>query len=347
MTTKYTIRDIAKMAGVSKGTVDRVIHQRGKVSETALNKVNAILDGIEFKPNLIAKNLKNNKMYHICVLLPDPDKDSYWEPCLSGVNDVITELGVFGISVETVFFDPTNTKSFLDANLAVQKTNPDAVLLVPLFFKEAGIVMQQYDSLGIGVSMFNNTIESAAVKSFIGQDLHQSGRVAAKLLHSIMQKGDVAILHIDEKYKNAMFMQKKEKGFKSFFNELPDSDHSVLKCKLKHPDFESVLSNFLDEHPKLTGIFVTTSKTYQVADFLQNKKHKHISLVGYDLLNENVAHLKKGTIDFLIHQNPKQQAYFGLKFIVEHFLFEKEIPAQLLLPIDIVNSENVAPFMRD
>ena len=60
MLKKYTIRDIANLAGVSKGTVDRVLHHRGKVSETALKKVNDILDKIDFKPNLIAKNLKNN-----------------------------------------------------------------------------------------------------------------------------------------------------------------------------------------------------------------------------------------------------------------------------------------------
>lgn len=343
---KYTIRDIAEMAGVSKGTVDRVIHKRGKVSEAALKKVNEILNEIDFKPNLIAKNLKNNKVYHICVLLPDPEKDPYWDTCIAGINDVITELGVFGVNIETVFFDPANTKSFLDANLTIQDASPDAVLLVPLFFKEAGIVLQNYGALGIPVSTFNNTIESTAVKSFIGQDLYQSGRVAAKLLHSIIDEGDVAILHIDEKYKNAVFMQEKEKGFKSYFEELPNFNYNVLKCKLKHPDFKSVLTSFLKEHPQLVGIFVTTSKTYQVAEIIQDKRYKKMALVGYDLLNENVSYLKKGTIDFLIHQNPRQQAYFGLKVLVEHFLFEKEIPNQMLLPIDIVNSENVTPFMR-
>lgn len=347
MTKKYTIRDIAEMAGVSKGTVDRVIHNRGKVSETALKKVTEILDDIDFKPNLIAKNLKNNKVYHICVLFPDPEKDPYWYACLIGVNNVITELGMFGINIETVFFEPTNTKSFLEANLAIQKTNPDAVLLAPLFFREAVFVIQEYEALGIMVSTFNNNIESEVVKSFIGQDLYKSGRVGAKLLQSTSNEGDLAILHIDEKYKNAVFMQEKEKGFRSFFNELSEFNHNVFTCKLKHKDFENILTSFIKETPKLTGIFVTTSKAYQVADFLVKNNYKKIALVGYDLLNENVAHLKNGTIDFLIHQNPKQQVYFGLKFLVEHFLFEKEIPNQLLLPIDIINSENVTPFMRD
>ena len=40
---KYTIKDIAKMAGVSKGTVDRVLHKRGKVSDEAHDKVKRVL----------------------------------------------------------------------------------------------------------------------------------------------------------------------------------------------------------------------------------------------------------------------------------------------------------------
>ncbi|WP_147677345.1 substrate-binding domain-containing protein [Algibacter pacificus] len=346
MIKKYTIRDIAEMAGVSKGTVDRVIHKRGKVSETAAKKVTTILKEIDFKPNLIARNLKTNKTYHICVLLPDPIKDPYWIPCVKGVNEVVLELSHFGIKIETSFFDPTKSKSFTAANLVIQNNAPDAVLLAPLFFKEARIVMQDYENLGIIVSTFNNDIESKAVKSFIGQDLFQSGRVAAKLLHSVSKTGDLAIVHINEQYENAVFMQEKERGFKSFFNELVSFNYSVLQCKLNQEDFELVLTAFLKDHPNLTSIFVTTSKTYLVADFLEKNNHKTISLVGYDLLNENVTHLKTGSIDFLIHQNPKEQTYIGLKFLAEHLLFEKEIPKELLLPIDIVNSENATPFMR-
>ena len=44
MKKNYTIKDIAELAGVSKGTVDRVIHKRGKVSSKALEQVNKVLD---------------------------------------------------------------------------------------------------------------------------------------------------------------------------------------------------------------------------------------------------------------------------------------------------------------
>ena len=42
MDKKHTIKDIAKLAGVSKGTVDRVLHKRGKVSPAAFEKVNEV-----------------------------------------------------------------------------------------------------------------------------------------------------------------------------------------------------------------------------------------------------------------------------------------------------------------
>lgn len=347
MLKKYTIRDIAELAGVSKGTVDRVLHKRGKVSEVALKKVNMVLDKIDFTPNPIAKNLKNNKIYHVCVLLPDPNIDSYWKPCLGGIQDVISELGAFGVNIETFYFNPNQTKSFLKANTAIQQKKPEAVLMAPLFFKEALIVIERYEALGIKVSTFNNRIKSDASKSFIGQDLYQSGRVGAKLLQSLTIDGSIAILHVSEKYKNAVFMQEKEEGFRSYFDDLKNPNYTILNLKLKDSDFEDSLNNFIDEHPNLKGIFVTTSKTHQVAAILQKQKKQKIALVGYDLLNENIAFLKESIIDYLINQHPKQQIYLGLKLLVEHFLFDKKIPSQLLLPIDIINSENITHATRD
>lgn len=347
MVKKYTIKDIAELAGVSKGTVDRVIHKRGKVSKKALEKVTKLLDEIDYQPNLIARNLKNNKLYRICILIPNPKVDAYWSPCIDGINDVINELNAFGIHIETILFNSKNTKSFLDANARVQKLSPDAVLMVPVFFKEALIALNDYNDLGIIVSTINNRIESEIIKGFVGQDLHQSGRVAAKLMQSSVQKrGDIVIIHIDEKYKNAIHMQEKEKGFKEYYEQSNDFKNNIITLKLKRSNFGIAFINFLNEHRNLVGIFVTTSKTYQVADVISRGNNTKISLIGYDLVHKNVTHLKNGVIEFLIHQNPKQQAYLGLKVLAEHLLFAKELPKEILLPIDIINSENVKPFMR-
>lgn len=342
---KYTIKDIAQLAGVSKGTIDRVIHNRGNVAKDVEDKVRQLLVDINYQPNLIARNLKNNKIFEIGVLMPDPKKDPYWEVCIDGINNALSEFNAFGVQTNIILYDPTDTADFMKCNQEMLEKAPDVILMVPLFYKEAKSVLEHYQSLNIQVCTFNNQI-TASTASFIGQDLYQSGRIAAKLLHSISKTGDVAIIHIDEQYKNAVHMQEKEKGFKSYFEDLEGYYGSILKCKLKHGESVDKLREFLSKHSNLTGLFVTNSKAYYAARILQTEAKNHIKLVGYDLLNENIKFLKNGIIDFLIHQNPRQQAYLGMKYLIEHLVFEKQIPEQFLLPIDIINSENVTPFMR-
>jgi LacI family transcriptional regulator len=113
MNKKYTIKDIAQFAGVSKGTVDRVLHKRGRVSDEALNKINEVLNVTNYEPNLIARNLKSNKIYCICILLPDPKIDPYWLPCIKGIEDAVQEFKDYNITIETFYFNPEKKKFFL------------------------------------------------------------------------------------------------------------------------------------------------------------------------------------------------------------------------------------------
>jgi LacI family transcriptional regulator len=345
MDKKYTIKDIAKMAGVSKGTVDRVLHNRGKVSPAALKKINEVLNVINYEPNLIARNLKNTKVYRICVLMPDPEIDPYWFPCVNGIQDAITEFKAYSIIVETYFFNPESTKSFLTTNEKIINKSPDAVLIAPLFHKETIQIIKQYDELEIIVNTFNNQVESSSIKSFIGQNLYKSGRVAASLMSLILTNGPIAIIHIDESLKNAVHMQEKEKGFRNYFDDKKNANFTLTTLKLKHPNIESKFSAFLDENPNLKGIFITTSKAYQIATILSSFKKKKIAIIGYDLIEKNVNFLNQGLVHFLIHQNQKKQAYLGVSTLVEHFLFEKTIPETILLPIDIINVENASFYV--
>ena len=53
----YKIKDIAAMAGVSVGTVDRVLHNRGDVSEKSRKKVEQVLEKILYRPNLLVSSI--------------------------------------------------------------------------------------------------------------------------------------------------------------------------------------------------------------------------------------------------------------------------------------------------
>lgn len=244
-------------------------------------------------------------------------------------------------------FDTTETASFIATSLQVITTAPDALLMVPLFQKEAKEIVEKCNEKGIKVSIFNNFINTNYATNFIGQDLHQSGKVAAKLMDMLLKKGHIGIIHIDEDYQNATHLQEKEKGFRSYFDALKTSNYNITTVNLnykKSNSFNESLQTFLRANNDINGVFVTISKSYVVVDAIKEKGDS-IAIVGYDLVKNNIDYLKKGNIDFLIHQKPKQQVYLGLTYLAEYFLFDKEIPSQLLLPIDIVNSENIDGYL--
>jgi len=71
-----TVRGIAEKAGVSIGTVDRVIHNRGRVSPETRDKILGIIAESGYTPNPIARHLKLNKKHTFAVIMPAPYEDS-------------------------------------------------------------------------------------------------------------------------------------------------------------------------------------------------------------------------------------------------------------------------------
>ena len=69
-TERIRIKDIAQMAEVSVGTVDRVLHGRTGVSEASRKKVENILKQLDYQPNMYASALASNKKYVFACLLP-------------------------------------------------------------------------------------------------------------------------------------------------------------------------------------------------------------------------------------------------------------------------------------
>ncbi|MBV8389390.1 MAG: substrate-binding domain-containing protein, partial [Mucilaginibacter sp.] len=165
------------------------------------------------------------------------------------------------------------------------------------------------------------------------------------------QPCSILVLHIDEEIKNAAHLAKKEEGMRDYFKENdPSQQYKVIAAELSRPDqpgFAEQLYRIIDNQPNLKCIYVTTSKSYEIAACLEHRGINHIKLVGYDLLPKNIAYLNTGAISFLINQNPKGQGYWGIHQLVNHLVFKKKVPALKYLPLDIVTKENAAYYTND
>jgi len=345
-----TIKDIARLSGVSAGTVDRVLHGRGRVSDDALKKVNRVLEEIDYKPNLIARTLGSNKTYRIAALIPDPEQDPYWAQSQEGIRKAESEWAHYNVAVEPFPFNLYDKNSVKEVAEAVYNAKPDGILMAPIFYREILPFFEQFKACNIPYVFFNTNIQEAGSLSFIGQNLYQSGRLGAELMHlGRHHSGTLAILHINEDIHNSLHLLEKEKGFREYFSEKNSSAFDIKTVNLGNPEdpaFEKQLAITLND-PSLTGIFVTTSKgSYIVASHLENNKKQGMMVVGYDIVEENLQYLRSGVIDFLINQNPKRQAFLGINYLAEHLVFKKRVLLTDLLPLEVITRENLQSYLE-
>ena len=75
---KVTIQDVARVAGVSVATVDRVLNRRPGVRGVTVSKVETAIRDLNYQPDRIAARLARSREYRFCFVLPDRAGD-FWE----------------------------------------------------------------------------------------------------------------------------------------------------------------------------------------------------------------------------------------------------------------------------
>jgi len=336
------IKEIARLSGVSIGTVDRVLHKRGRVSAETKKKVEEIATQIDYKPNIMAKYLATNKNHRIALLIPEPSQDEYWQQAYEGIESTLSKSEQQGVHVESYFYSLGDKKTFEKMANEILKNKPEGVILTPNFLDEGLIFYNQCMEASIPIIMFDTTIPDTQPLSFIGTNSFQSGMVAAELLTmTTHHSGKFAILHFDEELVNSPHMLDKEFGFINYINkECPDREYLVVVLNNEKHYYNDQIQKLLDKND-ISGIFVSTSKAYQIGSYLQEKNIRNINLVGYDLTSKNIELLKSRYISFLINQNPRRQAEQSIQTFCDHIIFKKAVNSRILFPIDIVTSTSI------
>ena len=128
---RIRIKDIARLADVSVGTVDRVLHGRSGVSESSRQRVEEILKQLDYQPNMYASALASNKKYTFACLLPQHNDGEYWSAVEKGIAKATRTFSDFHISIKTFYYDPYDYNSFTAVSQQVIDLHPDGVLVAP------------------------------------------------------------------------------------------------------------------------------------------------------------------------------------------------------------------------
>ena len=353
MNDRIRIIDIAKKAGVSKGTVDRVLHKRGNVSPDAKDKVMAAMKELDYQPNVIASALAYNRSWRIAALLPQHETDPFWLQPKIGIDKAIKSLRDYGVSIKRFDFRDADEDHFQELGKKILDGQFDAVLLAPIFSVEGHEFLNHCCERNIPYLQINTYLErnDKCFLSYIGQDSYQSGVLAAKLLDFGMAPGDkVMILHLEAEVYNSMHLVEKERGFEDFFVDHRQKNIHIIKATFEDVFDKKGLKKFLEQqfsdHPDIKGIFVTTSKLYHIMDIMEKMGQHDVKLVGFDLIEENLTFLEQDKINFLINQNPLKQGFLGIMNIFNYLIMKREPTKIQFLPLDVVMKENMQYYVE-
>lgn len=348
---KIRIKDIASLAGVSVGTVDRVIHHRGQVSDENCKKIQKIIDELQYKPNMLARSLASKRNYMFVSLLPEYQHEyEYWEAPVRGIQRAWREIRDFNVTVKSLVFSQFKVKTFETKCAELLELNPDAVLLSPVFRQETISLAQKLSERKIPFCFIDSNIEGLTNLSYFGQNSYQSGYLAAKLLTMGLAENSIIANIKSSRAIESNQLINRESGFFAFFG------NNGLKDRFHFIDVNYDLGNDIDKNLQFEKLFnsgipisaaiVFNSRVNEIASFIESNQLPNIKLIGYDLVKKNAEYLKKGIITFLIAQRPEEQGYQGIMSLFNHLVLKQESVKVQYVPIDILTSENLEYYIN-
>lgn len=177
-----TIKEIAELAGVSRGTVDRVLNKRGGVNRAVEERINRMVEQYGYKPNKTARALVNRKRLFTIGVISATVENVFFRDVLEGIRRAEEEVRELGISLrymEVAKFSVAEQLRCMDEMLA---QGIDALAIAPINAVEIRDRLLALHAQDIPVITFNSDIEDVEKLAYIGCDYKKTGRIAAGLI---------------------------------------------------------------------------------------------------------------------------------------------------------------------
>lgn len=351
MASKIRIKDIAERAGVSVGTVDRVLHDRPNVSKPAREKVEKALKEMNYQPNMYASALAYNKSYTFYLLIPKHESETYWEEIEEGAHKCEEARRDFHISVSIRYYERYDQTSFRQQCKSIIADEAAGVVIVPQQLDVTREFTDQLHEMNIPFVLLDSYMPDLKPLSFFGQDSFSSGYFAAKMLMLIAGKEKEIMLMKQTKDGRVVSKQQdnREVGFRHYMHDhFPDI--AILDLDLpveaSKSEYNKILEAFFTNHPDIHHCITLTSKAHLVGDFLLKTNRRNVQIMGYDMVGKNARDLREGSISFLIAQHAYQQGYSCIDTLFRAIVLKKKVNPVNYMPIELLSKENVDFYRR-
>ena len=352
MSQKIRIKDIAEKAGVSVGTVDRIIHNRPNVSAAARAKVEKVLEEINYQPNMYASALAYNKSYTFHIIMPKHESEAYWQEIEEGAKKACEQRRDFHVEVKFSFYTRFDDESFSSVFSDVLENDPNGVVVIPSNLETTKKYTDQLHERDIPFVLLDSYLPDLKPLSFYGQDSFRSGYFAARMLMLIAkEEKEIMIMRLTKIGKVASKQQEnREVGFRHYMSEHFPSIRIIsmeLPMDKDRKGYDMILDKFFAEHPDIHHSITMCSKAHIVGDYLLRNNMRNIQIMGYDMVNKNAQCLREGSISFLIAQHAYIQGYSCIETLFRAIVLKQQVEPVNYMPIELLTKENVDFYHRD
>lgn len=327
--------DVAKAAGVSPATVDRVLNGRGGVKADKERRV------LEWARRLgLDRNLKARptRLVRIGALI-GPSSNPFYErvaQAFARTNQLFFAANVQCTVTFSNYFDPRETV----ARLSRLGASCDAVIVIS---PEHAAVSKALTDLSRSKPVVAMVTDLPAAEDFayVGLDNKTAGRVVGDLMGRLLGVAGGDVVLVTETH--AMFaLRERERGFR----EVIEERHA--QCRLveviETPDANragEMLRDAIAREPGIRGVYVVSTGNRSIAAALTRLGRAASTVViTHEMTPARRALLKSGAVDAIIDQNPEFEVQTAVELLAHHFGRLESAPSRLITPFTLFFREN-------
>ena len=348
--TALTLKDIAREAGVSLATVDRVLHNRPGVRPDTVRRVKEALARNSFQPHVAAAELARGRARRFAFVMPS-GPNPFMQQIEAYLGEMAAWLSARRLKVEMVATDVFEPAA-LAASLEALSGDYDGVAVVALDHPSVRAAINDLVDAGTKVVTLVSDVPSSRRHHYVGIDNIAAGRTAGALIGRLVgqRSGKVAIVAGSQGLRDHA---ERIFGFNQVMaTEFPDlSVLPVLEGRDEDERSEQMLARLFGGHADIVGLYNVGAGTQGVAKALNDKAlndkalsetgRDKVVFVGHDVTALTRRLLLQGLMDAAISQNPGHEARAAVRVLLALARGEPILSEQEKIRIDIVMRDNL------
>lgn len=337
-----TLAEIAALAGVSRGTVDRALNDRGRVDPKVAARVRRIAAERGYRPNRAGRMLARAKNPIRIGVIVQSVETMFMHTVFEEIERASAHFTTTGAEVLVRPLEGVDAQQQLDVIDELLEAGVQGIALSPAEDERIRARIQELSGR-MPVVTFNSDLPDSGRLCYVGVDNFACGRMSAGLMDLLLAgHGEVLLVAGQE---NNWSHQQRVDGFQTeaAANFLGLSLLPPQTCGDDQQLAHDIVCRAVQEHPSLRGVYVSVNGQLGACDALrelglQGKVH----LICHDLIPANTENVRRGLIDFLIDQDAALQGARPIELLMDYLLAgEKPETDRILACIDIRNRYNV------